>query len=136
MKSKAHMFVLLIVILVISSYSSFGYAVSKKTQKEEAEARTAGQLKVSGDYIKAAMVAWEAFQGKRKSEAGKNPGPLAVHLLDLANYSIIISKQGNGGDYTVRFSPGFFQGGIIHGGGATYIVDSKTFRILKMEFSM
>ena len=155
MKSKAYMFVLLIVIVVISSYSSFGYAVSQEThpesgnamgtsdmrtqsatQKEEAEAGTAGQLKVSGDYIKAAMVAWEAFQGKLKSEVGKNPSPLDVHLSDLANYSTIISKQGDGGNYTVKFSPRPFQRGPIKGGGATYVVDSKTFRVLKREFSM
>lgn len=155
MKSKVHMFVLLIAVAVIASYSSFGYAISKKahsesgnvmeapdmrtqsaTQKEEAESRTAGQLEVSGDCIKAAMVAWEDFQGKRKSEAGKNPSPLGVYLLDLASYSIIMSKQGNGGDYTVRFSPKFIQENPIKGGGATYIIDSKTFRILKREFTM
>lgn len=149
-KRKAVWFLVIAII-----HSSYGYAISQETDCERdaaigmycmktesiseetlAETGTAGVIKVPGNYLKSAMVAYDAFHEKLKNEVGNNSSPLATHLSDISNYSIIISKADDNGDYTVRFYPKFFQGSPVKGGGAIYIIDGKAFIILKKEYLM
>jgi len=102
----------------------------------EGSFRTTQAIIVPGDYLKAAMKASEEFQKYINKKWKKNPSPVAPHLMDISNYSITVKKEQKEEQYKVDFAPLPFQGGPIKGGGTTYFIDSKSFKILKEEHSM
>lgn len=153
MKLKRHL--LVIPILVISAYPLYGWSISHEnnhqpdnvmymysmkaqpdSQNGQTETETLRTLNIPGDYLKAAMVAGQAFQEYLHEEWRNNFSPVAPHLSDISNYSIAVSRESKGGKYKIEFSPEPFQDSPIKGGGATYVIDGQTFRILKKEYSM
>ena len=147
--------VLAILLVVICTYRLEGLALSDGNRAQygnaalmysmkdqsgshngEVETATSGSLYIPGDYLKAAMVAGRVFQENLDKKWRNNSSPVAPHLSDISNYSIAISREAKGGQYKVEFYPKPFQDSPIKGGGATYVVDSKSFKILRKDYSM
>ena len=144
---KLRKYMLVILILATSTYYLEGMATSQddhhhsgkdqpSTQQGEAETRMSGPLYVPGDYLKAAMVAGQAFQENIDKKWRNNPSPVAPHLSNISDYSIAICRDTKNGQYKIEFSPKPFQDSPIKGGGATYVIDSKSFKILNKDYSM
>lgn len=104
--------------------------------KNGVEARISEPLYIPGDYLKAAMVAGQSFQENINRKWKNNPSPVSIYLLNISNYSIVINRDTKDGQYKIEFSPKPFQDSPIKGGGATYVIDSKSFKILKKDYSM
>lgn len=102
----------------------------------QAVTETSEELIIPGDYLKAAMTAGEEFQKYIDKEWKGKSSPIAPHLMDISNYSITVGREDREKQYKVHFAPLPFQGGPIKGGGNTYYIDSKSFKILKKEHSM
>lgn len=61
---------------------------------------------------------------------------LAIHLSDISNYSITIEKDDEGKKYKIDFIPLPFRNSPVKGGGSTYLIDSKSFKVLDKEHWM
>ena len=139
------------VILITLGYLQYGWTMSKHdslkfydgsymcmklTQDLQTDTGYSQALTIHGDYLKAAMVAGKEFQEYLKEKWKGNTSPVAPHSSDISNYSISIAKSDNGSMYKVVFSPMPFMDSPIRGGGTTYTIDSKSFKILNKEHSM
>lgn len=89
-----------------------------------------------GDYLKAALVAFEDFSKtlSHKSEearAGRANDPvLAEKLSKLENYDVAIDQTPNA--VVVQFGPTVRDKGLdVMGGSVRYVVDRKTFAITR-----
>lgn len=94
------------------------------------------EIIIHGDYLKAALIATEEFNKYIANKWMGNISPIASHMSNIVNYSITIRKEVKEEKYEISFSPLPFQDGPIIGGGTTYFIDTKSFKILKKEHSM
>jgi hypothetical protein len=88
-------------------------------------------LKLPGNYFNAVMVAYKDFYNKINHE--KSPGRFGSKVED---YMITITRRDEGLLYKVRFQRKPFKGELIKGGGAIYIIDGKTFKLIEKEYTM
>ncbi|MFZ2447120.1 MAG: hypothetical protein WAW37_12240 [Syntrophobacteraceae bacterium] len=137
MKSMKYLFFCLSFIVCCYSQCVWSQPIRYDAQAEaEASFRTTEALIIPGDYLKAAMKAGEDFQKYINKKLKGNPSPVAPHLMDISNYSVTVRKEDKEKHYIVDFAPLPFQNGPIKGGGTTYHIDSKSFKILGKEHSM
>lgn len=129
-------YVLLIVILVVFCYYMNDHAISQEYHNDKIESDISKPFNIRGDYLKAAMVAGEDFQKYLDKRLKNSSSPTAHHMSNICNYSVTISKEARGGQYKVEFSPRPILDSPIKGGGASYVVDSKSFKIVNKNHSM
>ena len=125
----------LCICIIVCSHSQYAFAQAINFDVPK------GPIIIRGDYLKAAIVAGNECQKYldklyRTRKAKGLSGPLDEHIRDIGNYSVSIQKTDNGDTFEVHFAPLLFQGSPIKGGGTTYFIDCKSFKILKTEKSM
>ena len=80
-----------------------------------------------GKYFLACNIAYLDFSKKLKLYP-VNTSPSAAYLAKIENYDVSIAHDDN--KYIVVFTPKPFQGGVLKGGGAQYLVDENDFKIV------
>jgi hypothetical protein len=88
-------------------------------------------LKLPGNYLQAVLEAYSDFHKKITHE--KSPGQFGSVVED---YLITITKKDGGLTYRIRFQRKPFHGELIKGGGAIYLIDGKTFKLIEKEYTM
>lgn len=98
---------------------------------KEISIETKSEIKLPGEFLKASMVAYLDFSKKINSYLNE-PSQLALHLSDVSNYEINVSKDEK--RYLVVFIPKPLQTGHLKGGGAEYVIDKKSFQIIDKTY--
>ncbi len=88
-------------------------------------------LKLPGSYLQIVLIAYKDF--KRKISREESPGQFGSKIED---YMITITRKDPDLSYKVRFQRKPFKGELIKGGGAIYIIDGKTFKLIEKEYTM
>lgn len=85
---------------------------------------------LSGDLLKACMVAYSDFSSKIKDNLSLPDlsEQLKDHMSKIENYDVKITT--NAGTYTIRFSPKVSEKWRIFGGAATYTVRKSDFTLI------
>ncbi len=89
-------------------------------------------LKLPGNYLKAILEAYKDFQ-KNIMKEKSNIGRFGSKVDD---YFITISKKQIDHNYRIWFQLKPFNGNLLKGGGATYIIDGESFKIIERKYGM
>lgn len=118
--------------------SEYGLAVSglRCDQEERPGKDKTTAVTVPGDYLQATLAALEDFKKKIKREEQGRNDPLSLFLSDFKNYDIYVTQKDRKGNYRISFGTKVYRGQYLKGGGAEYVVDGQTYKIVKKEYFM
>jgi hypothetical protein len=125
-KSKKSIAISLMLALVLGTIHQIAYSRNKCESLYCPE----DQVVLPGDYFKAISVAAKDFQQVMQQNVHNKKSELGLFLLDIKNYLILINVETDG-DFLIHFYPKHFQDSSVKGGGATYKVNSVTFKLIE-----
>jgi len=126
---KIYQWIVIFTATVISITNSFSDQPEKPAALKEFIASLEKPIILRGDYLKAAQVAYQ--DDFSKIIANRMVG---TFFSKLENYDIAIEQQGI--NFIVSFAPTMRNNAPeIFGGGARYVIDSKTFEIKEKRYT-
>lgn len=84
------------------------------------------KIELASSQVKALMVAYSDFENKISVQS-EGPPELIAHVSGIDNYAVTVSEDV--AHYIIMFAPNPFQGQMLKGGGARYLINKVSFQV-------